>query len=91
VSVSDWAGTRLPTALVSALLLALAVVIAFGSENAMADSWQPASGHLQMPIWPGAIPDANPVPGSEEVTVVGPDEYVAGRRWLWMNESRSRP
>ena len=27
--------------------------------------WQPAAGHTQIPIWPGAVPDRQPVPGPE--------------------------
>lgn len=31
--------------------------------------WQPAAGHTQMALWPGAAPDALPAPGPESVTV----------------------
>ena len=31
--------------------------------------WQPAAGHTQMALWPGAAPDAQPAPGPESVTV----------------------
>jgi acetyl esterase/lipase len=30
--------------------------------------WQPAAGHTQIPLWPGAVPDLKPVPGPEMVT-----------------------
>ena len=63
------------------LMLAVCVVIAIGSEGAKADSWQPSPGHRQVPIWPGAIPDARPVEGSEESKTVT-DRPVAGRPWV---------
>ena len=30
--------------------------------------WQPSPGHTQVPIWPGAVPDAQPVAGPENAT-----------------------
>jgi acetyl esterase/lipase len=30
--------------------------------------WQPSPGHAQIPIWPGAAPGAQPVPGPEALT-----------------------
>ena len=48
---------------------------------ARAEVWQPSPGHIQMPLWPGAIPDApsNPKPeGSDTVT----DSPVAGKPWV---------
>jgi acetyl esterase/lipase len=44
-------------------------------------AWQPAPGHRQLPIWPGAIPDAAPAPGPEDMTVRD-DRPVAGRPWI---------
>ena len=41
------------------------VVFAFGDLRAQTNVWQPAPGHAQMPIWPGAVPDAKPAPGPE--------------------------
>jgi hypothetical protein len=49
------------------LIFALCVVIALSCEGARADSWQPSSGHTQVPIWPGAVPDAIPNPKPESV------------------------
>jgi hypothetical protein len=31
-------------------------------------AWQPSPGHTQIPIWPGAVPDVQPVPGPETHT-----------------------
>jgi len=49
------------------LILVLCVVIALSCEAAHADSWQPSPGHTQVPIWPGAVPDAIPDPKPESV------------------------
>ena len=38
---------------------------AFADLRAQTHVWQPAPGHTQIPIWPGAVPDAQPVPGPE--------------------------
>jgi len=39
-------------------------------QNAQTNVWQPSPGHAQLPIWPGAVPDPQPVPGPEYVTNV---------------------
>jgi acetyl esterase/lipase len=39
--------------------------------------WQPSAGHTQIPIWPGAAPDVQPVPGPETVTLS--EELLAGK------------
>jgi len=52
------------------LILALWVVFACGDLRAQTNVWQPSPGHTQVPIWPGAVPDAQPVPGPEYVTNV---------------------
>jgi len=39
--------------------------------------WQPADGLKQMQIWPGAIPDATPTKGPEEISVS--DDLIAGK------------
>jgi acetyl esterase/lipase/phage tail protein X len=41
------------------------VVFAFGDLRAQTNVWQPSPRHTQIPIWPGAVPDAKPVPGPE--------------------------
>jgi acetyl esterase/lipase len=60
------------------LLLALFMVsgaLAVGGQTA---AWQPSPGHSQGKIWPGTVPDAQPVPG-EEATKIDSDFFVAGR------------
>jgi acetyl esterase/lipase len=44
--------------------------------------WQPSAGHTQIPIWPGAIPDARPSNRPETVKSTGAQDYVAGKPWL---------
>jgi acetyl esterase/lipase len=67
------------------LIFALYVVVAIGSEGAQADVWQPSPGHVQVPIWPGAVPDAIPDPKPESV---GPPP---GRDWWPRANDVSRP
>ena len=40
--------------------------------------WQPSAGHKQVPIWPGAAPDPQPVVGPE-VMKSDPKSLIAGR------------
>lgn len=60
------------------LVLALCAALAIASLNAHQTAWQPSPGHTQMAIWPGTIPDAQPVPGPE-MTKIDSDFLVAGR------------
>jgi len=61
------------------LIFALSVVSAFGSLGGQTLGWQPSPGHTQVPIWPGAVPDAQPVAGPEVATTTGKEFLVAGR------------
>jgi acetyl esterase/lipase len=47
------------------LLAILLLVLSCAHSQANADVWQPSSGHVQVPIWPGAVPDAMPNPKPE--------------------------
>jgi acetyl esterase/lipase len=47
------------------LILAVCVVLACSGARAQSPAWQPSPGHTQVPIWPGGVPDAQPVPGPE--------------------------
>jgi acetyl esterase/lipase len=62
------------------LIFALYVLFACGGLSAQTPAWQPSPGHTQVPIWPGAAPDAQPVAGPE-VFANGMDRdfLVAGR------------
>ncbi len=64
------------------LLFALCVVSTLGSLNAQKPVWQPSPGHTQIPIWPGAAPDPQPVAGPEVAITTGKDDLVAGRPWI---------
>jgi len=59
------------------LIVVLAVVLALGCLSAQKPVWQPSPGHTQVPIWPGAAPDAQPVPGLEYMETS--KELIAGR------------
>jgi acetyl esterase/lipase len=63
-------------------IFALCVVFAFGGLSAQTPAWQPSPGHTQVPIWPGAAPDAQPVKGPENDTTMAADPLVAGRPWV---------
>src|SRR6202011_2996294 len=64
-------------------------VFAFGGLSAQTPVWQPSPGQTQVPIWPGAVPDAVPVSGPEDTGTVK-DPLVAGRPWVQVGKV-SRP
>src|SRR5207248_3842964 len=72
------------------LLFTVCVVIAFGSLGAQTTAWQPSPGHTQIPIWPGAVPDAQPLSRPEIAATPVNDHLVAGRPWTYVS-SVSRP
>jgi len=72
------------------LILGLCVVFAFGGSSALTPAWQPSPGHTQVPIWPGAAPDAQPVAGPEDDTTTATEPLVAGRPWVYVGHV-SRP
>lgn len=45
------------------LMFAICIVIAFYTMSTQANVWQPSPGHTQVPIWPSASPDDQPVVG----------------------------
>jgi len=71
------------------LIVAFCVVFAAGGLRAQTPAWQPSPGHTQVPIWPGAAPDAQPATAPEDVVTDNKD-LVAGRSWLVV-ENVSRP
>jgi len=66
------------------LIFAVCVVFASSGLTAQTPAWHPSPGHTQVPIWPGAAPDAQPVPGPEYVETEK-DEMVAGRPYVWVS------
>ncbi len=76
-------------------LLLVASFAAFPSWlSARQSAWQPSSGHTQVPIWPGPVPDARPAGGPEiAATVVdkaGNKRLVGGKPWVYVDHV-SRP
>ena len=68
----------------------LLLVFSFAAPCAAQTGWQPSQGHKQLPIWPGAVPDAQPVNGPEvSGTVVdgvgGSPKLVGGKPWVYVN------
>lgn len=59
----------------------LCLLLSCMSVPAEAGVWQPAAGHLQMPLWPEKVPDAQAMPGPE-TEALRTDHLVAGRPWM---------
>jgi acetyl esterase/lipase len=72
------------------LLFAFCVVFAVGGVSAQHTTWQPSPGHTQVPIWPGRVPDPQPVAGPEVAKTTGKESLVAGRPWVYVGNV-SRP
>ncbi|MEG9437936.1 alpha/beta hydrolase [Edaphobacter sp. HDX4] len=64
--------------------LVLCIVSSFNFMRAQQPVWQPSSGHKQVQIWPGAIPDAAPITGPETVKIDAKD-LVGGKPWTYIN------
>ncbi len=60
------------------LFFPLCVAFAFADVRAQTHDWQPTPGHTQLPIWPGAARDPQPVAGPEFAKSSGKDDLVAG-------------
>jgi acetyl esterase/lipase len=71
-------------------IFALAVVFAFANLSAQTPVWQPSEGHAQLPIWPGAVPDARPANGPEIAKWSGKNDLIAGKQVLEV-DNVSRP
>jgi acetyl esterase/lipase len=68
-----------------ALMFALCVVFGFSGLSAQIPSWQPSPSYTQIPIWPGAVPDARPFTGPETLKNTGSTSLVGGRSWTYIN------
>lgn len=73
----------------SKLLLVTCIVLAGGRLSAQTNVWLPSPGHTQLPIWPGAVPDAQPVPGPE--AVLSKAEWVVADKPFVFVVNVSRP
>jgi len=65
------------------ILLALCAAFSFGGVYAQTPGWQPSPGHTQIPIWPGAAPDPQPVSGPETAKTDASD-LVAAKPWTYV-------
>jgi acetyl esterase/lipase len=54
--------------LIAKIVYIACIVFTCGSLNAQTNVWQPSRRHMQIPIWPGAVPDPQPVQAPEFVT-----------------------
>ena len=62
------------------LIFAISILIAAGRLRAQAPVWQPSPGHAQVPIWPGAVPDAAAViPSGPETLESDPKDLIGGK------------
>ncbi len=59
------------------------LIIAAGGLAAQQSNWQPTPGHTQIPIWPGAAPDPQPVKGPQ-LTKTDTKNLVAGRPFTYV-------
>ena len=66
------------------LALAMSLMCVAGAPEARAEVWQPPPGHRQVPLWPGAAPDAVPPAGPETFTATTAKEFVAGKAWTFV-------
>jgi acetyl esterase/lipase len=71
-------------------VVALSVALTSSRLSAQAPVWQPAPGHTQIQIWPGAAPDARPAKGPEFAKSSGKDDLVAGKQVIEI-DNVSRP
>lgn len=76
---------------ITILLLALLASAAGQSRSPVNQTaWQPAPGDTQIPIWPGAVPNARPVTGPEvSGTVIeddGKEALVGGKPWIYIDK-----
>jgi len=64
-----------------ALIFLLCAACLINSLQAKTIVWQPSAGHTQVPLWPAAVPDEKPVPGSETETL-RTEHLIAGKPWM---------
>lgn len=76
--------------MIKPFILALHVVFSLVTLGAQKPMWQPSPGHMQVPIWPGAVPDPQPVAGPECAESSGKDFLPGGRPALGVSNV-SRP
>ncbi|SRR5579871_1912762 len=60
-------------------IFVLTVIFGMGAASAQTPVWQPSPGHMQIPIWPGKVPDAQPVAGAEVFNDGKSGSLIAGK------------
>ena len=76
------------------IVLSVSIALAGGQplRSAGQAAWQPSPGHVQVPIWPAAVPDARPVEGPEVAGwVEDPADrtkkhLVGGKPWTYVDK-----
>ncbi|MGA8433161.1 MAG: alpha/beta hydrolase [Candidatus Sulfotelmatobacter sp.] len=68
------------------LVFALYLVFGYAGIGAQTPAWQPSPGHTQVLIWPGAVPNPQPVAGPEDETKTETKELVAGKPWIYVGK-----
>src|SRR3954452_17518936 len=63
----------------SRALLVFCAATSLVSIAAQENTWQPAAGLTQIKIWPGEVPDAKPVAGSERNVTTARNPLTAGK------------
>jgi len=78
----------------TAVLTWLALAAGTTGRVAGQAAWQPSPGHIQIPIWPAAAPDAQHANGPEAsrtaLNATGGKQLAGGRPWVYV-EHVSRP
>ena len=76
-------------AIATTVLAFLACAVGESRSFATQAAWQPSPGRTQLPIWPGAAPDARPVEGPEVsgmvVDAAGHARLVGGKPWVYVD------
>ena len=76
--------------ILATVLLVSSLLFAMGAAHAGGGAWQPARGHVQRALWPGAVPDAAATSVKAEVSGPVDKAFIAGRPWTYVAEV-SRP
>src|SRR2546423_665474 len=82
-SLSRYASSSIMKKMTAKILFVTCIVFACGRLSAQTNVWQPSPGHTQVPVWPGAVPDAQAVPGPEAV-LSNTDWAVAGKPFAFV-------
>lgn len=63
---------------------ALCLVFATSGVCAQAAGWQPSTGHTQILLWPGEVPDAQAMPGPESADTTKGEKLIAGKHYMYV-------